>query len=40
LRVAILVHQSKGSEANAVMRNFNQLPDSQKQDVLNFLRSL
>ena len=40
LRVAILVHQSKGSEANAVIRNFNQLPDSQKQDVLNFLRSL
>ena len=40
LRVAILAHQSKGSEANAVIRNFNQLLDSQKQDVLNFLRSL
>src|SRR5215468_10744512 len=40
LRVAILAHQSKGSEANAVIRHFNQLLDSQKQDVLNFLRSL
>jgi len=40
LRVAILVHQRKGSEANAVIRNFNQLLDGQKQDVLNFLRSL
>jgi CxxC motif-containing protein (DUF1111 family) len=40
LRGAILVHQSKDSEANAVIRNFKQLPDSQKQDVLNFLRSL
>jgi CxxC motif-containing protein (DUF1111 family) len=29
-----------GSEANAVIGNFNALQNSQKQDVLNFLRSL
>ena len=29
-----------GSEANAVVNNFNALNASQKQDVLNFLRSL
>ncbi len=40
VRVAILAHQSKGSEANAVIRQFNRLPEHQKQDVLNFLRSL
>jgi CxxC motif-containing protein (DUF1111 family) len=40
LRVTILAHQSKGSEANAVIRHFNRLPEPQKQDVLNFLRSL
>jgi CxxC motif-containing protein (DUF1111 family) len=40
VRVAILAHQSKGSEANAVIRQFNRLPEPQKQDVLNFLRSL
>ena len=28
------------SEANAVVTSFNRLPDEQKQDVLNFLRSL
>ena len=28
------------SEANAVIRNFNELRDNQKQDILNFLRSL
>jgi CxxC motif-containing protein (DUF1111 family) len=28
------------SEANAVIGNFNQLRENQKQDVLNFLRSL
>ena len=28
------------SEANAVIRNFNHLRENQKQDVLNFLRSL
>lgn len=37
---AIQEHQSAGSEANAVIRNYNGLPESQKQDVLNFLRSL
>ena len=29
-----------GSEANAVIGNFNGLKSSQKQDLLNFLRSL
>jgi CxxC motif-containing protein (DUF1111 family) len=29
-----------GSEANAVIENFNALGSSQKQDILNFLRSL
>ena len=29
-----------GSEANAVVGNFNGLQNSQKQDLLNFLRSL
>jgi CxxC motif-containing protein (DUF1111 family) len=28
------------SEANAVIANFNNLPDASKQDLLNFLRSL
>ena len=37
---AILAHASAGSEANAVIRNFQALSPSQKQDVLNFLRSL
>mgnify|MGYP001420537282 CR=1 FL=1 len=46
LREAIRAHRSgsfytfNASEANAVIRNFNKLEDSQKQDVLNFLRSL
>ena len=46
LITAIQAHESHGgtnpggSEANAVIRMFNQLPDSQKQDLLNFLRSL
>ena len=46
LVAAIEAHYSHGtttrdaSEANAVVRMFNQLPDSQKQDLLNFLRSL
>lgn len=29
-----------GSEASAVIRQFNNLPNSQQQDILNFLRSL
>jgi CxxC motif-containing protein (DUF1111 family) len=37
---AIRAHSSSGSEANAVINNFNQLSSSQQQDVLNFLRSL
>jgi hypothetical protein len=28
------------SEANAVIDNFNKLPEVKKQDLLNFLRSL
>ena len=46
LREAIRAHRSgsfftrNASEANAVIKNFNGLPDVQKQDVLNFLRSL
>jgi CxxC motif-containing protein (DUF1111 family) len=43
---AIQAHASNGdrqfgpSEANAVVNQFNQLPASRRQDVLNFLRSL
>jgi CxxC motif-containing protein (DUF1111 family) len=37
---AIQQHASSGSEANAVINNFNALSASQKQDLLNFLRSL
>jgi CxxC motif-containing protein (DUF1111 family) len=37
---AIQQHSSNGSEANAVISNFNQLSPQQKQDLLNFLRSL
>ena len=37
---AIRAHASAGSEANAVINNFNALGAWQKQDVLNFLRSL
>ena len=37
---AIQAHSSNGSEANSVTRRFNSLSRSQKQDVLNFLRSL
>jgi CxxC motif-containing protein (DUF1111 family) len=44
LLVAIQAHQSGGgrggSEANTVTANFNRLPEAQKQDILNFLRSL
>jgi hypothetical protein len=29
-----------GSEASGVINNFNSLSSSQKQDLLNFLRSL
>ena len=37
---AIAAHQSSGSEANGVIQNFNEETDAQKQDILNFLRSL
>ena len=46
LLVAIRAHKSAGnnrwqaSEANAVIDKFNQLSEAQKQDLLNFLRSL
>jgi CxxC motif-containing protein (DUF1111 family) len=37
---AVQSHYSQGSEANDVIILFNQLNDQQKQDLLNFLRSL
>jgi len=40
LRQAIAAHASQGSEANQVIQNFNILNNQQKQDLLNFLRSL
>ena len=40
LLTAISAHSSSGSEANAVVGMFDALPPSQKQDILNFLRSL
>jgi CxxC motif-containing protein (DUF1111 family) len=40
LREAIMAHASLLSEAKKVILNFNLLKEAQKQDVLNFLRSL
>jgi len=46
LLAAIQAHQSgssgtsDASEANAVIQTFSDLPEPQKQDILNFLRSL
>jgi cytochrome c553 len=40
LMEAIHDHASQGSEANRVINTFNDLRDGQKQDILNFLRSL
>lgn len=40
LITAITQHASNGSEANNVIANFNSLTSTQKQDLLNFLRSL
>ena len=40
LMQAIEEHASPGSEANVVIRTFNGLSENQKQDLLNFLRSL
>ena len=37
---AIQAHASDGSEANAVIDNFNELAAPSQQDILNFLRSL
>ena len=37
---AIEAHASGGSEANAVIANFNRLTPGQQQDIVNFLRSL
>jgi len=37
---AIQSHAGQGSEANGVMAMFDSLSDQQKQDLLNFLRSL
>jgi CxxC motif-containing protein (DUF1111 family) len=40
LLTAIRSHASSGSEANGVIANFAGLSEAQKQDLLNFLRSL
>jgi CxxC motif-containing protein (DUF1111 family) len=40
LLTAIAAHSSSGSEAQAVIAKFNALTQQQKQDILNFLRSL
>ena len=40
LITAIRAHKSLGSEANAVIDRFNNLGETQKQTLLNFLRSL
>ncbi|HEY0797395.1 MAG TPA: di-heme oxidoredictase family protein [Acidisarcina sp.] len=40
LLVAIKAHHSPNSEANQVIANFNHLSPTEKQDILNFLRSL
>jgi CxxC motif-containing protein (DUF1111 family) len=40
LVTAITQHASQGSEANAVVQNFNQLSPAEQQALLNFLRSL
>jgi len=40
LMQAIQAHSSSGSEATRSVTVFNALPDAQKQDLLNFLRSL
>ena len=37
---AVQAHEGNGSEANQVEANFDSLSASQKQDLLNFLRSL
>jgi CxxC motif-containing protein (DUF1111 family) len=37
---AIAAHASQNSEASRIVNNFNSLQNSQKQDLINFLRSL
>jgi CxxC motif-containing protein (DUF1111 family) len=37
---AIQQHRSEGSEANRVIRRFNELSPADQQSLLNFLRSL
>jgi len=37
---AISAHSSNGSEANTIVGHLNSLTPSQKQDLVNFLRSL
>ena len=40
LIAAVRAHQSNGSEASTVVTRFNKLTETQKQQLLNFLRSL
>ena len=40
LVTAIEAHRSRGSEANMVIERFNRLSINQRQDIVNFLRSL
>jgi CxxC motif-containing protein (DUF1111 family) len=40
LVTAIRAHASNGSEATTTINNYNNLSEQQKQDLLNFLRSL
>ena len=40
LVAAILAHGSRGSEAKKVIRRFTQLPASDQQAIIDFLRSL
>jgi hypothetical protein len=40
LLMAINAHASSGSKVNQVINNFNQMTAQQRQDLLNFLRSL
>jgi CxxC motif-containing protein (DUF1111 family) len=40
LNVAIQQHAGRGSEANAVIGNYNMLSRDDQQSLLNFLRSL
>ena len=40
LVIAIEAHRSRGSEANAVIERFDRLSIKERQDIINFLRSL